>query len=525
MPPGVVETVSGRVRGANNDGVWAFKGVPYGDDTGGPNRFRPARPPQPWSGVRECQSYGPSCPQMTIEQMTGHPMPVEIEQMMGVLGTEPTMSEDCLVLNVWTPTLEAEAKLPVLVWLHGGGMNTGSASWPLYDFTNLANHRQVVMVGINHRLGIFGFLDLSGFGEEFADSGNVGMLDVAAALGWVGQNIAGFGGDPNNVTVFGESGGGAKTSVLLAMPAAEGLFHKAFPMSGMMSAAQQPEVAQQTAEIALAHVGVGRDLKGLDTVEVDRLIEAELALQGSQLLGGGGRRFAPVLGPSLPQHPEQALQRGASASIPIVSGCTADEMLAFLITDPEFGSMTEQGVRDRLENLIGEHAEAILAGYKAIRPHDDPTSLLIATVTDATMRIPHIRLSEARIGAGGAPVWMYLFAWGHPDPSGRRWSAHGSDMPYFFDNVDKAPMAAGPHADELVAAMSGALVSLAYTGDPNHEDLAKWPSYTLDGRSTMVFDTPSSVQSDPFGAERLTWGDVPLGGLLIGRESGESGAS
>ncbi len=356
MPTGIVETASGRVRGANIDGIWAFKGVPYGDDTGGQNRFRPARPPQPWSGVRECQTYGPSCPQMTVEQMTGTPMSVEIEQMMGVLGTEPIMNEDCLVLNVWTPTLEAETKLPVLVWLHGGGMNTGSASWPLYDFTNLANHRNVVMVGVNHRLGIFGFLDLSGFGEEFADSGNVGMLDVAAALEWVSQNIAGFGGDPNNVTVFGESGGGAKTSVLLAMPAANGLFHKAFPMSGMMLAAQPPEVARATADMALAQMGIGHDLKGLATVEIGRFIDAELALQGSQLLGGGGRRFAPVLGPSLPQHPERALQLGASASVPIVSGCTADEMLAFLIADPEFGSLTEQGVRERLAKVVGEPA-------------------------------------------------------------------------------------------------------------------------------------------------------------------------
>jgi para-nitrobenzyl esterase len=516
MSPGLVETASGRVLGAQTDGVWVFKGVPYGDDTGGPNRFRPARPPQPWSGVRECFTYGPSCPQMTVEQMTGTPMSAEIEQMMGVLGTEPSMSEDCLVLNVWTPSLDAETRLPVLVWLHGGGMNTGSASWPLYDFTNLSNHRNVVMVGVNHRLGILGFLDLSASGEEFADSGNVGMLDVAAALGWVSQNIAGFGGDPNNVTVFGESGGGAKTSTLLAMPAAKGLFHKAFPMSGMMLAAQPPEIGRSTAEMALAHVGVGTDLKKLEAIEVGQLIEAELALQGSQLLGRGGRRFGPVLGPSLPQHPEQALQLGASASIPVVSGCTTDEMLAFLVTDPEFGSITEQGLRDRLTKLLGEHTDAILAGYKSIRPEDDPTSLLVATITDATMRVPHIRLSEARLQAGGAAVWMYLFAWGFPDATGRRWSAHGTDMPYFFDNVDKAAIAQGDHSGQLVAAMSGALVSLAYTGDPNHEELVKWPTYTLDDRPTMIFDTPSSVRSDPFGAERLVWRDVPLGNLLMG---------
>jgi para-nitrobenzyl esterase len=517
LSTGVIKTASGSVRGAaDSDGVWSFKGVPYGDDTGGPGRFRPARPPQPWSGVRDCLTYGPSCPQMTIEQMTGTPMPVEIEQMMGVLGTEPSMSEDCLVLNVWTPTLEAEAALPVLVWLHGGGMNTGSASWPLYDFSNLANHGKVVIVGINHRLGILGFLDLSTFGEDFADSGNVGMLDVVDALQWVRQNIRGFGGDPKNVTVFGESGGGAKTSTLLAMPAANGLFHKAFPMSGMMLAAQRPEVARSTAEMVLEQLGVGTDRKKLEAVDVSRLVETELALQGAQLLGGGGRRFGPVLGPSLPEHPEQALRAGASAGIPVVSGCTTDEMLAFLAADPELWTLTEQGLRDRLGLLLGEHTDPIIAGYRSIRPDDSPMSLLVATLTDATMRVPHIRFTEARLQAGGAPVWMYLFAWGQPDDSGRRWCAHGSDMPYFFDNVHKAPMAAGTHSDELVAAMSGALVAFAYTGNPNHGGLPKWPTYKLDDRSTMMFDTPSSISSNPFGAEYLLWQDVPLRELRTG---------
>lgn len=518
MAVGVVETTSGQVRGAQKDGVWSYKGVPYGNDTGGPNRFRRPRPPKQWSGVRDCLTYGPSCPQMTVEQMTGTPMPVEVEQMMGVLGTEPSMSEDCLVLNVWTATLEAEAELPVLVWLHGGGMNTGSASWPLYDFTNLAGHRNVVVVGINHRLGIFGFLDLSELGEEFADSGNVGMLDVVAALDWVRQNIAKFGGDPNNVTVFGESGGGVKTSALLAMPAANGLFHKAFPMSGIMLSAERPERARSTAKMALQQMGVGSDLAELEAVEASRLIGAELALQGAELLGGGGRRFGPVLGPSLPRHPEEALRLGASAGIPIVSGCTTDEMLAFLIADPEFATMTEDGLHERLAKLLSDHADPIVDGYKSIRPDENPTSLLVATLTDAMMRIPHIRLTESRLEAGGAPVWLYLFAWGFPDESGRKWAAHGTDMPYFFDNVETATIAQGDHAGELVAAMCGALVSLAYTGDPNHDELPRWPSYSLEDRPTMMFDTPSWVISDPFESERLLWQGIPLGGLLAGGE-------
>jgi para-nitrobenzyl esterase len=510
----LVETANGAIRGAYDNGVWSFKGVPYGDDTGREGRFRPARPPMPWSGIRDCLTYGPSCPQMTIEQMTGVAVPPEVETMMGVLTSEPSMSEDCLALNVWTPTLDAHDKLPVLVWLHGGGLSTGSASWPLYDFTNLARRDRVVMVGINHRLGVLGFLDVSQFGDEYADSGNVGMLDVVAALGWVVENIGGFGGDPNNVTVFGESGGGAKTTALLAMPAASGLFHKAFPMSGSMLTAQSSEQAHSTAEMTLKQLGFGADLKALQSVEVARLIEAEFALQGAGLVGTGrGRNFGPVLGPSLPQHPQQAIQLGSAANVPLVSGCTTDEMMAFLIGDPEFWSITEQGLRDRVEAFLGENTDPIIAGYRTIRPYDTPTSLLIAITSDATMRIPHIRLSEAKLTGGGAPAWMYSFAWGQPDPTGRVRSGHGGDMPYFFDNVDKASIAAGPHAASLVTATSRALTAFAYSGDPNHDELPQWPSYGLEDRLTMRFDTPSLVEADPQGSERLCWDEVSLGGL------------
>jgi len=451
---------------------------------------------------------------MTIEQMTGVPIPPEVQTMMGVLTSEPSMSEDCLVLNVWTPTLDADEKLPVLVWLHGGGLSTGSASWPLYDFTNLVRRDRVVMIGINHRLGVLGFLHLSQFGDEFADSGNVGMLDVVAALGWVGQNIGGFGGDPNNVTVFGESGGGAKTTALLAMPAASGLFHKAFPMSGSMLAVQSSDQAQSTAEMTLKQLGFAADLKELQAVEVARLVEAEFALQGAGMVGSGrGRTFGPVLGPSLPQHPEHAIRLGAAADVPLVSGCTTDEMMAFLIGDPEFWSITEQGLRDRVKMFLGENTDPIISGYRAIRPDDTPTSLLIAITTDATMRIPHIRLSEAKLAGGGSPAWMYSFAWGHPDPTGRVRSGHGGDMPYFFDNVDKASIAAGPQAEPLVAAMSRALTAFAHNGDPNHDELPDWPSYALEDRPTMRFDTPSLIEQDPYGAERLCWDGISLGGL------------
>jgi len=500
-----VETAGGAVRGADDHGVWVFKGVPYGADTGGEGRFRPPRAANPWVGVRDCLEYGPSCPQMTVEQMIGHSIGDEGQKMMGVLSAEPSTSEDCLVLNVWTPAVDATAKLPVLVWLHGGGWSTGSASWPLYYFDNLARHQQSVVVGINHRLGIMGFLDLSHLGEEFADSGNVGMLDVVAALEWMKANIAAFGGDAGRVTVFGESGGGLKTTALLGMPAGRGLFHNAIAMSGSMMAAQLPEQARETTEAVLEHLGVGAETEKLQALEVNRLVEAELALNRRGGLMMGGRSFSPVLGPSLPEHPELAIRAGLARDVTVVSGCTTDEVLSFLAADPELWQLTEQGLRDRLQLMLGDNTDAVLSAYKTMEPNESPTSLLIDILTANATVVPHIRLAEAKIEGGGAPAYFYQFAWGQPDPAGRVRAGHGSDMPYFFDNVDKAPIAAGPHAGPLVAAMSGAMGALSHNNDPNHESMPHWPRYTLDQRATMLFDVPSRVENDPFGAERRFW--------------------
>lgn len=508
-----VETASGAVRGVREGDIWAFKGIPYGADTSGNGgRFRPPRQPHPWPGVRDCISYGPSCPQMTIEQMTGHPMPVEAETMMGVLASEPSTGEDCLVLNVWSPTLDTSAKLPILVWLHGGGLTTGSASWPLYDFANFARRRRVVVIGLNHRLGILGFLDLSHLGEEFVDSGIAGMLDIVAALRWVNTNVAGFGGDPDNVTVFGESGGGMKTSTLLAMPQAQGLMHKAFIMSGAVLTARSREEAASTTEFVVDRLG-SHPADDLQAVEVSRLIDAEVALQGRSGNRLFARGFAPVLGPNLPDHPAVSIGSGLSAGVPMVAGCTTDEMLAFLYADPELWTLTDEGSRVRLEPLLGDETDKILSAYRRTRPDYSPSALLIAVATDAAFRMPHVRLAEAKLRGGSAGVWMYLFAWGYPDPTGRVRAAHGSDMPYFFDNVDKAPMAAGPHADSLVASMSGALAAFAYTGDPNHDGMPEWLPYDTVERPSIRFDVPCVLDRDPFGEERRCWEDVAVAGL------------
>ena len=508
-----VATTAGMIRGAYDNSIWSFKGIAYGADTGGRGRFRPPKPPVPWSGVRSCVDYGPSCPQMTIEQMLGVAPSALAEEYMGVLNTEVAVSEDCLVLNVWTPDLEAGAAKPVLVWLHGGGWSTGSASWPLYDFTNFARNRDAVVVGINHRLGILGFLDLSSHGDGYADSGNVGMLDVVAALEWVRDNIAGFGGDPGNVTVFGESGGGAKTSTLLAMPSAAGLFHKAFDMSGVSVCAQRPERSGENAAAVLDRLGLTGNDDRLHELPVERLIEAEVDLPGrNRTVMGRGSGFSPALGPSLPTDPVAALREGASTDVVLVTGCTTDEVLAFLGADPDLWSLDDRAARARLAPLLGADTETVYDRYRAVHPDESPTSLLLAIATDGIFRITHVRQAEAKAAAGGAPVYLYAFAFGQPDPVGRIRAVHGLDMPYAFDNVDIAPIAAGPHAAPLVEAMAGALASLAHSGSPGAESLPEWPAYDSKERATLRVDVESTVVADFLGAERECWDGIDIMG-------------
>ena len=510
----VVQTKSGEVRGMKGEGVIAFKGVPYGHDTGGANRFRPPQPPAPWTDVRECLDYGPSCPQVSVGQMTGQDLPDEIEQMMGVWNRERETSEDCLVLNVWRPDANDAAARPVLVWLHGGGMSVGSASWPLYDFSNLARNNDVVVVGINHRVGLLGFLDLSHLDDDFADSGNSGMLDIVASLEWVRDNIAGFGGDPTNVTIFGESGGGSKVTCLLGMPAARGLFRSAFPMSGALLRARTPEAALATTTQVLEALGVDAvadvAVNALQAAEISDLVAADLALMKSGSMLGGGASFGPTLAPSLPTDPIDAVRTGSAAGVNVVIGCTTHEMIAFMAT-PDLWEADDDAVRFRIQMIIGEHADRLLEVYREARPDDSMASHFLLMASDRTMRVPHIRFAEALLEGGAPETRMYLFDYCVPGPDGVARSGHGADMPYAFDNVDKAMMAQGPHADPLVRAMSGSLVALARHGDPNHGALPEWPRYSVTDRPTMLFDVESHVEFDPMSAQRGGWDGVEFG--------------
>jgi para-nitrobenzyl esterase len=386
-------------------------------------------------------------------------------------------------------------------------MNTGSASWPLYDFTNLAHHNEAVVVSVNHRLGILGFLDLSRHHEDYADSGNVGMLDIVAALAWIRDNITAFGGDADNVTVFGESGGGAKVNVLLAMPAAQGLFHRAFVMSGTSLFVQEPDVANDTAAQALTWLECAPDAAKFSDVAVEQFVDAEISVRGGpRPVTRHGPRFTPTLGPSLPVHPINAVRAHSCERIEIVVGCTTHEMLSFLAS-PDLWTLDEQATRARLHEVLGTNADGILDSYRSIHPSESPSSRYIAIVSDWAMRLPHIRLAEAATAAGGT-AYMYLFAWGVPGPDGVVRSGHGADMPFCFDNVERAPVTDGPHAGQLTNAMSGALVALARTGDPNHDGLPAWPEYDAEKRATMRLDVRPVLEHDPLAEERRAWDTI-----------------
>jgi para-nitrobenzyl esterase len=441
---------------------------------------------------------------MRVGEMTGTELPDLAEAFVGVWNYERVMAEDCLVLNVWTPAADDAAR-PVLVWLHGGGTSVGSASWPLYDFSNLAARNDVVVVGVNHRLGILGFLDLSTFDREFADSGNVGMLDIVAALEWVRDNVASFGGDPASVTVFGESGGGVKVSTLLAMPEAAGLIHKAVVMSGASLLARAPDVAEATTAEVLASVGGGAER--LLELDASALVHAELSLPPRGALPPRSRlAFRPTLGPSLPRHPVEAVRSGSTRDVDVLIGCTTHEMVAFL-GKPELWTTSDQELLQHVQNLFGDVADDLVGAYRSTRPTESFVSLYLQLLSDAAMRIPHIRFAEAILAGSDRAPFMYLFAWGTKGPDGVVRSGHGADMPFFFDNVEVAPAFDGPHAEAVTRAASGSLVAFARCGSPAG-DTERWPRYSTERRSTMLIDERPIVIDDPMSSEREAWETV-----------------
>lgn len=430
-------------------------------------------------------------------------------KMLGAFSDDETQSEDCLVLNVWTPALGDGARRPVMVWWHGGAFRGGSGGWPMTDGTALAQRGDVVVVSVNHRLSVFGHLYLGdGFGEEYATSGNVGMLDLASSLQWVRDNITAFGGDPGNVTVFGVSGGGAKVTASLAMPDFRGLFHRAIVQSGHdLWKHTSVEVATRASQAVLAELGVKRgDVAKLAAVSTKDLLQAlnaaTLKTKPDPSAGLPGwvnyDLLAPVIdGTALPDYPISTIAGGSAANVAVMLGTTRYDHFFPLGASKDYGWMDETGLRRHVRTYLGDRADRVVDVYRRTRPGESPSALLPTILADGDWRVPAIRLAEAKLRGGGKPPFMYYYTpAGVVDPT-----------LVVFDNA-QVPLLAWGATRALAGQMGSTWASFARTGDPNHTSIPKWPQYTLDKRATMLLDYECGVENDPWREERLAWDGI-----------------
>ena len=506
----IVETTSGKVRGVSADGINAFKGLPYGAPTGGSNRFMPPRAPESWAGVRDVLEYRGHAP-----QLPGRPeRRPELRTILGPADDTPE-SEDCLTVNVWTPGTGGTARRPVMVWLHGGAFAYGSGNRAVTDGANLARRGDVVVVSVNHRLNIFGFLHLADIGgERYAHSGNAGVLDLVAALEWVRDNIAGFGGDPQNVTIFGESGGGGKVSVLLAMPAARGLFHRAVIQSGATVRVSTRERGNALAEAVMRELGISLgECHRLRDVPADKLAKA--IAPASRAVGRPPMPlldrydFGPVVdGADLPQQPFDPEAPSLADDIPLLIGGTREETGFFLGDDDEVWNreLTEASLRRRIGAVAGPDGDRVLDLYRTLRPRTSREELLTAALTGCNFWVRTVMLAERKAARHTAPVYMYSLDWRSPACDGRLMAHHAMDLPFVFDTTEVPDTTKdAPGAGELAAIVSATWATFAHTGSPANPALPAWPAYTPEERATMVLDSDCRVVADPDRDARFLW--------------------
>lgn len=506
-PPGgpLVQTASGPVRGVTDGGVSRYLGIRYAAPISGANRFLPPQPVTPWTDVFVADRHADTAPQGP-EPVNGTPVTPAFAVPDGV---EP--GDDCLALNIWAPA--GAAGLPVMVWLHGGGWQSGSGSCAVYDGTRLARRGDVIVVTLNHRLGAHGFTDFSRIlGGRWFQSSNLGVKDMVAALRWVKANIAAFGGDPDAVTIFGESGGGWKVNTLLGVPSTDGLFHRAVVESGPLTHFHTPEAADDVARRVLAALGISEtDPSALESVSMEQLLQAERAVMAelpmSMAAPGFPSGFWPVLEEGfLPFHVHDPASASRARDVPLLLGQTGTEFSLFMLADEEAYRLDEAGLTARATAMLGpENATWILEKYREDFPSYAPSALWFRVFSDFAMGALSNAILDVRSGIGSAPVFAYRFDWMTPIEGGRLYSPHTLEIPFVFDNVDTAAGAVmtgnSEEAQRLAGTVSEAWVRFATTGRPSAPGLPDWPEYDSTGRSAMHLDVESRVA--PYIAPRV----------------------
>jgi para-nitrobenzyl esterase len=495
----VATTAAGKVSGRVENGMYVFRGIPYGEDTR-KTRFKAPLQVAAWSGVKECVEWSTRTPQLTVDrgaggERVGFHLPAD----------KGEQSEDCLHVNVWTPGLRDGKKRAVLFYIHGGAYNNGTANCDLYDGNRLCHRGDVVVVTVNHRLNAFGYMYLGELGgKEYAESGNAGMLDLVLALKWVQKNIAEFGGDASRVLIYGQSGGGAKCATLMAMPSAKGLFHRVLTMSGQQVTAKPTVVANEVAKDVLDKLGVKYDqLDALETLPMEKIQEAARV----------NSAWLPVMdGGVLPRDPFDPDAPAISAGVPMILANTHDETVTSAAG--RTGVLTWEQAPEALKNSVGQYLgsytpEEIIRRYREIYPERDAAHVVVAAAV-AFRAWPGQVIEADRRAADSrsqAHTWVYRMDW--QVPFAGHWAIHTIDLPFVFDNVALAPGMCGVSAEEQAAAqplatrMSEMLIAFAKTGDPNCKEVPHWPSYDLKDRNTMIFDNETRVEKDPRGAERV----------------------
>src|SRR5580698_6353440 len=489
------ETTSGKVQGIANTGIKEFKGIPYGAPTGGKNRYMPPQKPASWTGVRVCFGHGQISPQ-TLANLNGdYGMMIQWDLHVGGMG------EDCLSLNVWTPGVNDGGKRAVMVSFHGGGFANGSGNGAGYDGAQLAKFGDVVVVTVNHRLASFGYLHLADLGApaEFAHAGVVGMMDLVASLGWVRDNIEKFGGDPSRVMIFGQSGGGAKTSTVLAMPSAKGLFHGAGVQSGPTIRSATRAIGTRSAEALLAKLNIAKgNIADIQKVSWQQILEAQTAAAAS---------FAPVVdGTVIPHHPFDPDAPPESADVPVIISTTLEDA-ALALTNFD---LTEDGLHKMMNERYGEKSDAMIALYRDRYTNKSPYLIQAQIGTDAGGRRNAILQAERKSTMGKAPGYMYLWTYESPGFGGKFGAVHGTDVSASFYNFRDGVGGTGSNQERaLWGTFASAWVSLAKTGNPNNPKTPHWPAYDAAKRSTMIFDNETRVENDPRAEIRKFWQDMP----------------